>query len=165
MIYRKSCFSQTTLTSMISSIVINFQNFTFFPLSTNFQGLNSIFVGLIDDLAWKFGSFGFELQNTLFQIANKDGSSQIAVDLLATNINRGRDHGLKPYIYYVKSYHGLKPYIYYVKSCHNITISSFADLRVLMNGFSITALQAVYEYLKFFYLIIEIYSFFIQVYL
>jgi hypothetical protein len=129
-----------------------FKNSIFFRSSTNFQGLNSIFVGLIDDLAWKFGSFGFELQNTLFQIANKDGSSQIAVDLLATNINRGRDHGLKPYIYYVKS-------------CLNITIRSFADLRVLMNGFSITALQAVYEYFKIFYLIIEIYSFFIQVYL
>jgi peroxidase len=113
--------------------------------------LNSIFLGLVQDLAWKFGSFGFELQNTLFQIANNVNSSQIAVDLLATNINRGRDHGLQPYINYVKS-------------CLNITINNFTDLGGIMNGLNIAALQAVYEYLNVFFLIIEIYSFFVQIY-
>ena len=101
--------------------------------SQNYGGLNSILLGYVGDLAWKFGSFGFDLQNLLFSISASNGQIKSAVDLLATNINRGRDHGLQPYIYYVKK-------------CLNISINSFTDLRVLMNGPSITALQKVYEY-------------------
>ncbi len=91
-------------------------------------------MGYVGDLAWKFGSFGFDLQNLLFQVIGSNGQTKSAVDLLATNINRGRDHGLQPYIYYVKK-------------CLNITISSFSDLKVLINLPSIISLQTVYEYI------------------
>ena len=90
-------------------------------------------MGLIKDLAWKFGTYGNELQSNLFQNGMPDNSHQKAVDLLATNINRGRDHGLKPYIYYVKA-------------CHGTIINNFNDLRRLINGPMIDALQSVYEY-------------------
>jgi len=56
------------------------------------QGLNSIALGLVNDYAWKFGSFGNQLQNNLFQQFYANGSTS-SYDLLALNINRGRDHG------------------------------------------------------------------------
>ena len=96
------------------------------------QGLNSIFLGLTTDLAWKFGTYGNELQNNLFQNGQPDYSRHKANDLLATNINRGRDHGLKSYIDYVKS-------------CHSIVVNSFKDLKSLMNGPSIQQLESIYE--------------------
>jgi hypothetical protein len=61
-----------------------------------YQGLNSIFLALVNDFAWKFGTFGNQLQNNLFQQFYPNGSTN-SFDLLALNINRGRDHG----IYYI----------------------------------------------------------------
>ena len=73
-------------------------------------------------MSWKFGTFGTELQNNLFQNGELRNSPLFrAVDLLSTNINRGRDHGLKPYVHYVRM-------------CHNIVVNNFNDLRPLMNG-------------------------------
>ncbi len=95
------------------------------------QGLNAIMLGTINDLAWKFGTFGMDLQNNLFQqtINNKT----YAVDLLAFNINRGRDHGLQPYVKYVQK-------------CLNITITDFAQLSpLLMNDFNAKQLASIYE--------------------
>lgn len=94
--------------------------------------MNSIFLGLVNDIAWKFGSFGTSLQNNLFKSTDSNGNTY-AVDLLATNINRGRDHGLQPYVKYVKS-------------CFNITINTFDDLSpILMNGFNRDQLRSIYE--------------------
>ncbi len=54
----------------------------------------------VNELAWKFGvPFGSEVQNNLFQTSTTP-AYQMAHDLYATNINRGRDHGLQPYLYY-----------------------------------------------------------------
>ena len=99
-------------------------------LSTTNQGLNSILSGFVNDQSWKFGSFDNQLQNNLF--FNAQGINQKIVDLLATNINRGRDHGLQSYVNYVKK-------------CSNIIINSFQDLQVLMNQNAINSLQAVYS--------------------
>ena len=84
-------------------------------------------------MAWKYGSFGFELQSNLFENGeSRDSPLFRAVDLLATNIQRGRDHGLQPYIYYIEL-------------CHNISVKSFDDLKPLMSSKNIKALKTVYE--------------------
>jgi peroxidase len=60
-------------------------------------GLESIFVGLFNEPARKFDShLADTLQNHLFEFRLSDGSV-IAIDLAATNINRGRDHGIPTY--------------------------------------------------------------------
>jgi hypothetical protein len=86
---------------------------------------------MIQDLAWHFGSFGNQLQNNLFKVADSTLPQQ-AVDLFATNINRGRDHGLQPYVYYVKQ-------------CLGINIYNFSDLTILMNTPNINTLMSLYE--------------------
>ena len=96
--------------------------------------MNSIQIAGFADYAWKFGSFDFQLQNNLFYSASSS-SGQIAVDLLATNVNRGRDHGLQPYVKYVQA-------------CLGINITQFNDLATsgLMNQVSVTNLAKVYAY-------------------
>jgi peroxidase len=95
------------------------------------QGLNSIMLGTINDLAWKFGTFGMDLQNNLFQ--QQINGKSYAIDLLAFNINRGRDHGLQPYVKYVQK-------------CLNINITSFSQLSpTLINDFNAQQLASLYE--------------------
>jgi len=73
-----------------------------------------------------------DLQNNLFQTTYPNGTTY-ATDLLALNINRGRDHGLQPYINYIKQ-------------CFNVTINTFADLSPrFMNSFNAKQLEAVYS--------------------
>ncbi len=94
--------------------------------------MNSVFLASVRDLSWKFGTFGSSLQNNLFQQSTPKG--MVTIDLLAMNINRGRDHGLQPYVKYVQK-------------CLNITINIFADLSpTLMNAFNAGQLQKVYGY-------------------
>lgn len=65
--------------------------------NTQQGGLESILLGLVSDRPSKCDThFGNTLQNHLFEIRLSDGS-RIAVDLAATNINRGRDHGIPSY--------------------------------------------------------------------
>ena len=53
--------------------------------------------GLINEPSSKYDTnFADTLQNRLFESRLSDGSV-IAIDLAATNINRGRDHGIPPY--------------------------------------------------------------------
>ncbi len=95
------------------------------------EGLNGIFLGILNNLAWKFGTYGNALQNNLFQTTYPNGTTY-AIDLLAFNINRGRDHGLQTYVNYVKQ-------------CFKVTINTFADLVPrFMNQQSVQQLQAVY---------------------
>ena len=95
--------------------------------------MNSVFLGFLNDIAWKFGTFGISLQSNLFK--TNDSGVVTAVDLLAMNINRGRDHGLQPYVKYIKR-------------CFNVTINTFEDLTPnFMNSFNKDQLKILYEYL------------------
>lgn len=106
----------------------------FFLTSTSFQtdmaydtlgGINSIMLGLTTTNAWKFGNFADQVQNRLFE-------SSGAVDLLALNINRGRDHGMPSYAT-VLNY------------CFNYTVKSFIDIRNLVFPTKYQTLQTVYS--------------------
>lgn len=60
-------------------------------------GIDTLLLGLINEPTSKFDTnFADTLQNHLFEVTLSDGST-IAIDLAATNINRGRDHGIATY--------------------------------------------------------------------
>ena len=68
-----------------------------FNLSVNAGGIDSIFLGLLDEPSSKYDtSLVDTLQNHLFESVQPDGSV-IAFDLASLNINRGRDHGIPSY--------------------------------------------------------------------
>ena len=71
------------------------------------------------------------LRNHLFE-TNENGTN-VAIDLAATNINRGRDHGLQPYVAYRKF-------------CGLSVPKTFSDLAdCSMNSTIISQLMSVYE--------------------
>lgn len=75
-------------------------------------------------------SMADSLQNRLFQSPNFNPGMQI--DLAATNINRGRDHGFQPFI----NYRNL---------CGFGLAKSFEDLNTTMSDSSIQKLKSVYS--------------------
>lgn len=89
-----------------------------------------MFNGLANDKAWKFGTYGSEMQNNLF--GETENGTFTAVDLLATNLQRGRDHGLPPYIDYVYK-------------CHGVNVTKFNDLTFIMRTPKIQTLEKLYE--------------------
>lgn len=100
--------------------------------SSGAGGLDSIFLGLLNDPAAKFDSqLSNTLQNHLFEVKNSDGSTE-AVDLLATNINRGRDHGLP-------SYNTVR------ERCGMTKASDFGDLVDVMTKTNVDRLRSVYR--------------------
>ncbi|RNA44780.1 chorion peroxidase-like isoform X2 [Brachionus plicatilis] len=65
--------------------------------NANAGGIDAIVMGLLNEPSSKYdANLAGTLQNRLFEIRLGDGSV-IAVDLAATNINRGRDHGIPSY--------------------------------------------------------------------
>lgn len=93
-----------------------------------------MFLGLVNDIAWKFGTYGTSLQNNFMKTTDENGNV-VARDLFAINVNRGRDHGIQPYVKYIKY-------------CFNVTINTFADLTPrFMNRFNMLQLQSIYEYM------------------
>jgi peroxidase len=95
-------------------------------------GLDSIMLGLISEPASKFDSkFADTIQNRLFEVKLSDGSV-IAIDLAATNINRGRDHGIATYNTFREK-------------CGLRKASTFADLQDTISAENIAILQSVYE--------------------
>ncbi len=107
--------------------------FVFQPISTTYQGLNGALVGLLAEAAWPVGTFGNQLQSALFQTATSGYS--VATDLLAANINRGRDHGLQPYLYYLGMCNS---------SFANITTWAQLSATNLIASNAITAMQNLY---------------------
>ncbi len=101
--------------------------------SANQGGLETLVLGLINEAAARFdtGMADF-LQNHLFEFVLPD-LSVVAVDLAATNINRGRDHGLPPYTR-VRERCGLR------------RVLNFNDLQDVMSMDRINLLQSVYEH-------------------
>jgi peroxidase len=88
--------------------------------------------GLLNDQAAKFdANFVDTLHNHLFEFKLQDGTP-IAVDLAATNINRGRDHGIPSYNAY-RERCGLKRAL------------KFDDLIDTINGTEISKLAQIYE--------------------
>ena len=71
------------------------------------------------------------LQNHLFEVVEDDGTV-VAIDLAATNIQRGRDHGFPAYVKY-RSACGLK------------MPNNFQDLADSISAEKIKMLQNVYE--------------------
>lgn len=56
-------------------------------------------MGLLNEPAGSYDTnVADALQNHLFEVTLSDGTIQ-AIDLLATNVQRGRDHGLPSYVY------------------------------------------------------------------
>ena len=101
--------------------------------STQAQGEESIFTGLLNDPAAKYDSNLVDtLQNHLFEFTDSQGVLQ-AFDLLALNINRGRDHGIATYAQ-VRTACGLKQ------------ATSFQDLLDVMPQSNIDMLKTVYRY-------------------
>ena len=89
-------------------------------------------VGLVGDASSKADlAIADTLQNHLFEKVEADGSIT-AIDLAASNINRGRDHGLQPYVKY-RELCGLKP------------VKTFQDLIGEMTQDVIDKLASAYE--------------------
>ena len=95
-------------------------------------GIESIFMGLINEPVAKYDTnMADTLQNHLFEFVGSDGSIR-AIDLLAANINRGRDHGLAPYVEYRKK-------------CGLASAYSFQDFSDVMSAENIQKLASIYE--------------------
>lgn len=88
-------------------------------------------LGLANEPAWKFNSYANSMQNELFKISYSDGSIY-AVDLLATNLNRGRDHGLPSYTKYLEY-------------CLGRTATKYNDIKDLLTTGRLVTLSSVYE--------------------
>jgi len=94
------------------------------------NGIESIFLGLINSKSALTGlGVADSLQNNLYTTPNFTAGLQI--DLPATNINRGRDHGIPSYNAY-RSFCGLG------------LATKFSDLSNTMSAQSIAKLQSVY---------------------
>lgn len=101
-------------------------------LSARAGGLDSIVIGLLNEPARKFDpNLADTLQNHLFEFRLSD-NSVLAIDLAATNINRGRDHG-------IPSYNDLR-----VK-CGFPRANSFQDFTTLIPADRVQILASLYE--------------------
>ena len=89
-------------------------------------------MGLINEPAARFDPNVVDtLQNHLFEFTFEDGSVQ-AIDLFATNIQRGRDHGLPSYVS-VREKCGLR------------SVRDFGELNDVMHNDAIARLRMLYK--------------------
>ena len=112
--------------------------------STNKIGLESILTGLVNDQASKADtSVADTLLNHLFEVIAPNGTYiRLPTDLPATNINRGRDHGVPSYTN-VRKFCGLK------------VPRTFSDLSNEMTSDSIAKLKSVYKFKLLIYFFIN----------
>jgi peroxidase len=87
---------------------------------------------MINDAASRFDpNVADTLQNRLFEFATGDGNV-IAVDLVATNVNRGRDHG-------IPDYNSVR------EKCGMRKVASFEELRGVIPDDRVQILSTVYQ--------------------
>ena len=99
--------------------------------SPSYNGLESIFLGLINDKASLTGlSLSNSMQNNLF--ASPSFTTGLMIDLAAVNINRGRDHGFPSYTQY-RQY------------CGYPSVSTFEALNDTVPSVNIAKLKSVYS--------------------
>jgi hypothetical protein len=116
---------------ILFSIYFCYLIFSFFVVASN-DGIESIFMGLLNDHSSKYDlSLVDTLQNHLFEFTDANGVV-IALDLAATNIQRGRDHGFPAYIKYRQA-------------CGLRAAKSFQDLSDSIATDKINMLQSVYQ--------------------
>lgn len=99
-------------------------------ISTSFNGLESIFLGLLNDKASLTGlSIANSMQQSLFTTPNF--TPGLKIDLASVNINRGRDHGFPSYTQY-RQY------------CGYPSVTSFSQLNDTVPSVNIAKLQSMY---------------------
>jgi peroxidase len=85
-------------------------------------------VGMVNSKAGEFDlGIAFDLQNDLMAEPNTR-----PIDLAAFNVNRGRDHGLQPYVKYLEY-------------CTVIVAESFDDLSPIVKTEELERLKSVYQ--------------------
>jgi hypothetical protein len=131
----KNTLSRVNSNNQVTGAV-NLQDIIFRPVeayNAPAGGIDSIFLGLFNEPASKFDtSFADTLQNHLFEFRLSD-NSVIAIDLPATNINRGRDHGIQGYNSY-RAHCGFK------------RATTFQDLSDFITQDKIKLISSVYEH-------------------
>lgn len=119
-----------------TSPALNLQDIIFRPVeiyNTGAGGIDSILLGMISDAASKYDPNVVDtLQNHLFEVKFPDGSVS-AIDLVAMNVNRGRDHG-------IPSYNSIR------EKCGLRKVTSFQDLRDFIPDDRIRILSSVYAH-------------------
>lgn len=91
-------------------------------------GLETIMMGLINTNSSLFDmSVADDLQNNLM-----DEADSMPIDLAAFNINRGRDHGIQPYVKYLEY-------------CTGKTVRTFDDLHGVTEEDNLVKLRNAYK--------------------
>ncbi|XP_076312870.1 heme peroxidase 2-like [Tachypleus tridentatus] len=136
--FTSACFRFGHSTSQGSFIEIQSSgNRTNFKLRNNFfhpfdlyNGQTELLVrGLADQLAQKSDNFIVEdLTNHLYRRRGE----KFGLDLMAINIQRGRDHGIRPYVDYLRA-------------IFNFSVTSFSDLNNLMPEQVLQKFEQIYE--------------------
>ncbi|XP_076315022.1 heme peroxidase 2-like, partial [Tachypleus tridentatus] len=135
--FTSACFRFGHSTSQSSFIEIQSSgNRTNFKLRNNFfhpfdlyNGQTELVRGLADQLAQKSDNFIVEdLTNHLYRRRGE----KFGLDLMAINIQRGRDHGIRPYVDYLRA-------------IFNFSVTSFSDLNNLMPKQVLQKFEQIYE--------------------
>jgi peroxidase len=126
-------YAYSSVNSVVNLSEIIFDSTEAYSTSLGLGGIESIFMGLLSQPTSKFDSNIVDhLQNHLFEF--NDGGSVIALDLPATNINRGRDHAIPAYYKYRQM-------------CGN-TVNNWNDLTNVMSTANILKLASMYQSVK-----------------
>lgn len=101
----------------------------FQPLNTSYRPLDDVLRGSIQQPMKPFNRFA---DNAVTRFTFRAPPVPFGGDLFATDMQRGRDHGVKPYVDWVQHY-------------RNITISDFSDLKQVIPEEVATLYEQLYE--------------------
>lgn len=128
-------FQHNLVASTVNLSAIIFNSNEAYNNEGGLGGIEKIFMGLLQQPTSKFdASFVDTLQNRLFETTDESGNV-VALDLAATNINRGRDMALPAYYKYREL-------------CGSRRIDKFEDLRDVMTTSNIQNLRGIYSSVK-----------------